>query len=378
MKLLRFLLVALIVFLTSPPLLQAIQASDDSAVTSIPLLPEKAKSPPLPEVFSKPQPENLEDLKAIEKQVKEVVAKVLPCTVCLRVGGASGSGVIISADGYILTAGHVSGAPGRDVSIVMPDGSIVRGKTLGGNGTMDSGLVKITKPGKYPFAPTGSSADLKKNDWCVVTGHPGGYKPGRSPVVRVGRILEINTRVDAQYLRTDCTIVGGDSGGPLFDMNGRVIGIHSRIGNNITHNLHVPIDTYRDTWARLVKSERWGNGIGRPVSPTPVGEADFRFKLDPNSRGCTVNEIYTESPAFLAGLRAGDLIKKFQGKDTTSTEALLEEFKKRRPGEEVTLEVQRGEEIVKVKFVLGRKSSVVPMTPDQKAETSVRQVRPNH
>ncbi|CAN5427279.1 hypothetical protein BH10PLA2_BH10PLA2_18940 [soil metagenome] len=371
MKLLRFLLVALFFFQTAPLLLAA-QADDNSTVTSIPLLPEKAKVPPLPEVFSKPQPENLEDLKAIEKQVKGVLAKVLPCTVCLRVGGASGSGVIVSADGYILTAGHVSGAPGRDVTIIMPDGSMVKGKTLGGNGTMDSGMVKITKPGKYPFVPIGASADMKKNDWCVVTGHPGGYKPVRSPVVRVGRIREINTRAESQYLRTDCTIVGGDSGGPLFDMNGQLIGIHSRIGDLITHNLHVPIDTYRDTWARMAKSDRWGNGIGRPVTPTPVGEPDFRFKLDSSGPGCAINEIYTESPAFLAGLRAGDLIKKFQGKNTTNTAALLEEFKKRRPGEEVTFEVQRGEEVVKVKFVLGRKQDIVPLSPDPKVDTAGR------
>ena len=189
----------------------------------------------------------------------------------------------------------------------------------------------------------------------MVTGHPGGYKSGRAPVVRVGRILEINTRSEARFIRTDCTIVGGDSGGPLFDMNGRVIGIHSRIGNPITANLHVPVDTYRDTWARLVKGDRWGTGIGRSVRPTPVGEPDYQFKLDPDGRGCTIKEIFIESPAFEAGLRAGDFITSFQGKKTTTLAALQEALKKGRPGEEVTFEVQRNEEIVKLKFVVGRK-----------------------
>ncbi len=358
MRPLRFLLVALFFFLSSLAFLNPAQADDATTTTSVPVLPEMTKAPPLPAVFAKAQPESIEDLKAIEKQTKEVIAKVIPCTVCIRVGGASGSGVIVSEDGYVLTAGHVSGTPGRDLTIIMPDGSTLPGKTLGGNGTIDSGMVKITKPGKYPFAAIGSSSEMKKNDWCVVTGHPGGYKAGRSPVVRVGRILEINNHVDARFIRTDCTIVGGDSGGPLFDMNGRVIGIHSRIGNAIVANLHVPIDTYRETWTRLAKSERWGTGIGRPVTPTPVGESDFRFKLDPNGKGCTVNEIYTESPAFLGGLRAGDQIKKFQGKDATTVSALQEELKKRRPGEEINMEVQRGEEVVKVKFVVGRKDTV--------------------
>jgi serine protease Do len=358
MRPLRLLFVALFFFPSSQALLPGARADDVSTTTSVPALPEMSRAAPLPEVFSKAQPENIEDLKAIEKQVKEVVAKVIPCTVCIRVGGASGSGVIVSEDGYVLTAGHVSGTPGRDLTIVMPDGSILPGKTLGGNGTLDSGMVKITKPGKYPFAAIGSSSEMKKHDWCVATGHPGGYKKGRPPVVRVGRILEINNHVEGRFIRTDCTIVGGDSGGPLFDMNGRVIGIHSRIGNAIVANLHVPIDTYRETWARLANSERWGTGIGRPVRPTPVGEADFRFKLVPNGTGCMVDEIVMESPAFLAGLQAGDLIKKFQGKEATTVSALQNEFKKRHPGEEVTLEVQRGDKVVKVKFVLGRKDTV--------------------
>ena len=355
MKLLRFLFCAFVLGGLSIAPVGAIRADDVVTVTTIPTLPVKTKAPPLPAVFLKPQPESLEDLQAIETRVKEVVDKVRPCTVCIRSGGSSGSGIIVSEDGYILTAGHVSGTPGRDITIVMPDGSTNPGKTLGGNGTIDSGLVKITKPGKWPFAEIGSSSDMKVNDWCVVTGHPGGFKTGRSPVVRVGRILEINTRSAGQFIRTDCTIVGGDSGGPLFDMNGRVIGIHSRIGTSITANMHVPVDTYRDTWVRLVKSERWGNGIGRPVRPTPAGEADFLFKLDLTRKVGMVSDIRQESPAFKAGLKNGDVIKKIQGKETATLASLQEELKKPKPGDEVTLDVQRGDEVVKVKFVVGAK-----------------------
>src|SRR3954454_13544557 len=105
----------------------------------------------------------------------------------------------------------------------------------------------------------GKSSALKKGQWCIATGHPGGYRPGRTPVVRLGRILEAN----AEALRTDCTLVGGDSGGPLFDMAGRASAIHSRIGGFITATIHVPVDTYRDTWDRLVKAEVW-SGLDAP------------------------------------------------------------------------------------------------------------------
>src|SRR5712675_769626 len=133
MKRYRFLLALVLGSLLA---FQTATRADVSAPTELATPPELAKAPPLPAVFLKAQPENLDDLKAIEKQVKEVVAKVLPCTVCIRAGAASGSGVLISEDGLILTAGHVSGEPGRTITIVMPDGKTYPGKTLGGNGTM--------------------------------------------------------------------------------------------------------------------------------------------------------------------------------------------------------------------------------------------------
>jgi serine protease Do len=323
--------------------------ANPTVTTLAPALPDKSKDKPLPAAFSKANPESLDDLKAIERHVQEIVTKVTPCTICIRAGG-SGSGVLVSADGLILTAGHVSGEPGRDVTIVMPDGKTHKGKTLGGNGSIDSGLVKITEAGKWPFVEMGQSSAMKPGDWCLVTGHPGGFKPGRSPVVRLGRILDVNSR----SIRTDCTLVGGDSGGPLFDMHGHVIGIHSRIGGSITANVHVPVDTYRETWDRLVKGERWGSGIGRPVRPTR-GEPEFGLKLDPDDKTCTIREVLPDSPAQKAGLQTGDVIKKFEGQEAATVAALLDNLKKKRPGDEVTFEIQRGKETMMLKVVVGRK-----------------------
>jgi serine protease Do len=318
-----------------------------------PAPPDKAKDKPLPAALLKANPENLDDLKAIEKHVQQVLAKVLPCTVGIRASG-SGSGVIVSPDGLVLTAGHVSAEPGRDVTVLLPDGKALKAKTLGGNGTIDSGLVRIIDKGPWPFVEMGKSSDLKKGDWCIVTGHPGGFRPGRSPVVRLGRVLEVNTTAAAQYIRTDCTLVGGDSGGPLFDMHGRVVGIHSRIGRSITANLHVPVDTYRETWDRLVKGERWGRGIGRPVRPT-AGEPDFGCKLDPADKVCKVSEVFKGSAAEKAGLKAGDVITRFDGKDATTAVALLADLQKKKPGDEVTVVVRRGEGTLTFKFAVGRK-----------------------
>jgi S1-C subfamily serine protease len=219
------------------------------------------KSPPpvklfeLPQALNKPVPENAADLRDIEKHVQNVLEKVMPAVVGVRVGFGQGSGVIVSEDGTVLTAGHVSGAPNKNAVVVLRDGSLRKSKTLGQNKGIDSGMVKISAEGKYPFLEMGKSSELKPGQWVIAIGHPGGFRPNRTPVVRVGRILFANAFV----IRTDCTLVGGDSGGPLFDMQGRVIGIHSRIGGlAITENMHVPVDTYRQTWDKLAKGESWG------------------------------------------------------------------------------------------------------------------------
>jgi serine protease Do len=310
--------------------------------------------------LDKPAPENVDDLKAIQAQVQEVLRKVVPCTVAVRVGPASGSGVIIRADGYVLTAGHVSGQPDRDVTLILADGRRVKGKTLGANRDIDSGLIKITEEGTWPFAEMGASADLKPGQWCVATGHPGGYRTGRTPVVRLGRVLNVSDQV----VQSDCALVGGDSGGPLFDLHGRVIGIHSRIGGPITANLHVPVNTYRDTWDRLAKAELWGNRFGGRGS----GEASLGLRLDREGKDCRVTRVVPGTPADRAGFKVDDVITKFDSQKVASSEDLGGLIRRKRPGDEVAVEVRRGQEVVTLKLVFGQREGP-PATPPGSGST---------
>jgi serine protease Do len=300
-------------------------------------------------VLDKPVPENVDDLKAIEKQEKTVLGKVMPCVVGLQVNGKNGqswqgSGVIVREDGYVLTAGHVSGDPDSEVTVILPDGTKLKGKSLGANNGIDSGLIKITKDGKYPFAEMGVSKDVKDGAWCICVGHPGGYKEGRTPVVRLGRILAHNDN----HLTSDCTMVGGDSGGPLFDMEGKVIGINSRIGMTINANIHVPVDTYRETWDRLAKGEVWG-GI-RFGNPNYMG-----FKLESDKNDCTVTTVDKNSPADKAGMRVGDVILKFDGKEVKNYEDVRTIFRKKKPGDEVEIEVKRDTETLTLRLTIGKR-----------------------
>jgi serine protease Do len=212
-----------------------------------------------PDTAATKEPKDLAGFQALETQIKAVVHKVLPSVVGIQIGGSAGSGVIVSEDGIVMTAGHVVGRPGQQVTFYFADGKSAKGITLGMSASADAGLMKITDPGKWPVAAMGDSDSLKPGMWCLAIGHPLGYRPGRPPVVRVGRILQKSESV----IQTDCPLVGGDSGGPLLDLEGKVIGINSRIAGPTDVNLHVPVNVFRTMWDQMLKSES--------VTPAPAG-----------------------------------------------------------------------------------------------------------
>jgi serine protease Do len=194
----------------------------------------------------------------------------------------------------------------------------------------------------------GKVTDLKNGQWCVAIGHPGGFRKGRTPVVRLGRVLFHNENM----LRTDCTIQGGDSGGPLFDLDGKVIGIHSRIGGPVTANIHVPVDTYRDTWDRLAASEVWGSGIGDSRTGVPFLGVEF----DQEARECIIAKVLPGTGAEKAGIRAGDTVVRFDTHAVAGADDLVHLVSKKHAGDRVTIEVQRDDEIVKLRVTLGRRA----------------------
>jgi serine protease Do len=331
-------------------------------------LPNVGRPTTIPVGLLKPLPDSIEDLRALQKQVRDVVAKVSPTVVGLQIGGGQGSGVIITDDGFVLTAAHVSGTPGRNVTVFLSDGRRVAGKTMGANNAMDAGLRQLTPQGplpegKGPTAALGTSSGLRPGQWCVAMGHPGGYRNGRTAPLRLGRVLEV--RVNA--VRTDCTLVGGDSGGPLFDMHGRVIGIHSRIGGTLSDNLHVPVDAFRNGWMRMAGGEQWGEAFwqGRrrgpgqtPPKPKPapsyLGVEVARVDVAGKAK-CRVDQVYAGSPARRAGMQAGDVIEKFDGSTIATPGNLQAMLELREPGTLVDVIVKRGEERVTLKVKLARR-----------------------
>lgn len=278
------------------------------------------------------------DLKEIESQVQSLVDKTLPCTVCVisPSGGGAGSGVTVSADGLVLTAAHVTQAAGEELFVLFPDGRKVKAKSLGANRLRDAGMVQITEPGPYPFVELGKSEDLKNNDWCVSLGHAGGFQRDRTPPVRLGRIL-----ANGRFVVTDCTIISGDSGGPLFDLEGHVIGIHSNIGESLSQNQHVPIDVFHEDWERMKQGETWGGRQRFNPRQLIIG---VQLSPQPNDDGVVVAGITPRSPADTAGIETGDIITQIDGEAMASPADIVGVVSGKSSGDKITLKVNRGDE----------------------------------
>jgi len=317
-------------------------------------------------------PEDLDELRALEARVKAVVDKCSPATVAITIGFGAGSGVIVSEDGLVLTAAHVIAGepkfdlkgggtgyePNKECTIILQDGKKVKAKTLGINDKMDSGMVKILEKGpndgKWPFIPLAKSAELKPGQWVVSLGHPGGPKTGRAPVARLGQMEapdKHRLHTAGGFIVSNCTLVGGDSGGPLYDLDGKVIGIHSRIGLSLATNVHVPTDKFVIDWDKLVA----GEVIGRQPKP-PTAVVGVVFAEDENDDAYVV-EVDEDGPAAKAGLKPGDTITKFNTEVIKSVKKFRDMIKDKKPGDTVKLAVRRGTEILALSVTLGKRGA---------------------
>ncbi|MEO1978899.1 MAG: trypsin-like peptidase domain-containing protein [Fuerstiella sp.] len=253
---------------------------------------------------------DLVTLKTRQSQLDKALNKVSPALVAVKDDFGAGSGVVVSADGVVLTASHVVDSrrrrsPNR-LQVVFPDGAVYRAEVLGMNRSVDAAMLKITdrpRNGKsFPHVDLGESSKLQRGDWCFALGHPGGIQENRPAPVRLGRILSAGHRT----VVSDCAIVLGDSGGPLFDLSGQLIGIHSMITEVIVENRHVAVDAFRRDGDRMENRESWGKLQAHDndlVETSFVGMFLRWRNFTPE-----VSRVVKGSPADHAGVRPGDLL----------------------------------------------------------------------
>ena len=300
--------------------------------------------------------DSLADLKAIESKTAALGEKVMPCTVALISArtGASGSGVIVTKEGLILTAAHVTDGA-EEVEVVFPNGRQEKAKVLGSNYSKDIGMAQMQGDGPWPFTGLGTSENLKAGDWVVAMGHSEGYDPARTPPMRFGRVVSTGP---GNFLTTDCTLIGGDSGGPLFDLDGKVIGINSSIGESLDNNNHAGIDGFREDWERLMAGESWGelqlNPLANPERPV-IG---IMMGYELRDGGVPVEQVTPRSPAAKAGIRPGDVVRSVDGVRVRGGRSLGMLLAKYKAGDEVKIGLQRGRQMLEMTLALARQDQL--------------------
>jgi len=217
-------------------------------------------------------------------------------------------------------------------------------------------MVKIHGEESWPFVELGDSKAVKVGDFVVSLGHAGGYDAVRTPPVRFGRVVALNP---LGFIGTDCTLIGGDSGGPLFDLEGKVIGIHSSIGASLMANNHTGVQNFKTDWNRLERGDTWGrltmNPLMNPDRPV-IG-----FNVDRAvPGGVQLAEVYPDSPAEVAGLRRGDVVVSIDGREVRSLRELQGILSAREPGDEVELVFTRDGEPRTRSLKLARLADVMP------------------
>lgn len=286
-----------------------------------------------------------EDLVQLEERVQEVRDRVIGATVGLRSRSGHASGVIVSEDGYILTVAHALDRPHRRVTVTLADGTRLRGETLGKNETRDFGLVKIvSEDADFDWVEMGRSEDLRREEPCLATGHPGAIYSDRGPVLRFGTV----SRWNDNWLRTSCVIMPGDSGGPVFNLDGEVIGISSWIDRSLSGNFHVPVDRFRESWDRLVAGEVWEpesrrSSMRRDVPPPREAER-LGVMVEDTTDGVRIVSVREGFPAQGAGLCVDDVVLSVAGRRVASTRELERSLRRLFNADTYKLRIARGGE----------------------------------
>jgi serine protease Do len=252
----------------------------------------------------------------------------------------SGSGVIMSPDGYILSNNHVVEGS-QEVTVTMADKQTYNAQVVGRDPKTDLAVLKINAKATLPVAAMGNSTDLKVGDWVMAIGNPFGlgHTVTAGIVSAKGRVIGAGPYDD--FIQTDAPINPGNSGGPLFNMQGEMIGINTAIvasGQGI--GFAIPIDLAKPLIPQLVSTGEVTRGyLGVSIqSVTP--ELANAMKLEEH-QGALVGEVTPGSPAAKAGVHRGDIIVGFNGETVKDAHDLPAVVAKTPVGEKATLTLRR-------------------------------------
>ncbi|MCX2560476.1 Do family serine endopeptidase [Acetobacter farinalis] len=259
---------------------------------------------------------------------------------------ARGSGFLISSDGYVVTNNHVvKGA--TKVTVTLDDGTALPAKIIGRDGKTDLALLKVTSPQKLPFIELGESDDVQPGEWVIAVGNPYGLGGTVTAGIVSARGRDINEGPYDNFIQIDAPINRGNSGGPLFTQDGKVVGVNTAIlspsgGGSIGIGFAIPSDTVRSVISQLRKTGHVVRGYlgvnAQVISPAMAKALNMPVPV-PGAppAGALVASVSPDSPAEKAGLKAEDIITDFNGQKVTSPHDLAVRVASVAPGSDVKI-----------------------------------------
>src|SRR5262245_11842863 len=276
---------------------------------------------------------------------------------------SAGSGFIITDDGYILTNNHVvQGA--KKLQVTLDNGEKYEATVVGTDPMIDLGLIKIDAKGKkLPTLPLGDSDGLKIGHWVMAIGNPLGLERTVTVGIVSGkkRQVPIGDTVPAlaNFIQTDAAINFGNSGGPLLDGRGRVVGISTAIfRGELAEGIGfaIPINEARRAAEELRAGGTVKRGfLGVTMNQSGITEKARAYYKLPDTNGVLISEVTEDGPGDKAGLRKEDIVRKIDGDVIKDNQDLLARVASHRPGETVRLDVIRDGSPVKVDVTLGNR-----------------------
>ncbi|MFO1338915.1 MAG: trypsin-like peptidase domain-containing protein [Burkholderiaceae bacterium] len=279
-----------------------------------------------------------------------------------------GSGVIVSADGYLLTNNHViDGAD--DIQVRLSDGREAQAKLVGTDPESDVAVLKIELD-RLPAVTLGNIEQMQVGDAVLAIGNP--FNVGQtvtSGIVSAMGRSGLGLSTFENFIQTDAAINPGNSGGALIDVNGNLVGIntaiYSRTGGSLGIGFAIPIDLARQVMDGLVRDGRVVRGwIG--VQPRDL-DAEFAqsFKL-PVHEGVLITGVLQDGPASNAGMKPGDVVVRIAGKPVRNTAQLMNAVAALKPQSEALVGVQRGDKALELKITVAQrpKAAAAQHNPD--------------
>lgn len=371
-----------------------------------------ATSPQRPATLT-PEPTSatsFEKLIQLQSLTRKIILQSTPAVVAID---QTGSGVVVSPDGIVLTASHVTRIANRKVSVAFSDGRIVQGITLGSNLASDTGAIQLMGAGPFAYVPVQDSQSAAPGAWCITMGYPLSFPRGKPATGRLGRLL---SREASGKLVTDCTIMGGDSGGPLLNLDGKVIAISSSVKLGIDQNLFIPSEQFIRDWKNIAMSiDRNGSQLltasksddlkssdrvqtsdrlkttknvqtsdlakPRDTASTPAiestpaakpkqgfkvtkraqtqrsqrpqGKAYFGINAETDRNFVRIRAVHRQSPAERAGIQPNDVIVALDDSRIASFSQIVKALKKRSPGDVTSVVINRYGSLFTLRVTLG-------------------------